>query len=167
MEIIPAARAVRYEQLESGELFFFLEGSTYALKTRQQNDGDRNKMVLLGPSFLDGGGSFLLGWQATTVLSFGKDCSILLPTEPTVWAPRPLNRSQVWLAIGEERTFICTNGGPSPQLYVPCFVDVKTGEIVEQGVRGSVIFTNTWEIAVLSANHPPRTILKFPLAGND
>jgi hypothetical protein len=56
MDIIPAARAARYEQLEPGELFVFMEGahSTFALKTRQQGNG-------------------------------------------------------------AERTFICTNGGPSPQ----------------------------------------------------
>ncbi len=166
MDIIPAARATRYEQLEPGELFLFMEGthSTYALKTLQQGDRDRNRMVVLGPSFLDAGESFLLGWQATTVLSFGKDHSIFLPTEATVWAPRPLDRSQVWLAVAEERTFICTNGGPSPQHYFACFVDVATGEIVEQGLRGAAVFTNTWEIAVLGANHPPRTILKYPLS---
>ena len=164
MEVTPSARAARYEQLEPGELFFFMEGSTYALKTQQQGDGNRNKMVLLGPSFVDGGGPFLLGWQATTVLSFGKDSAIFLGTDPAAWAPRPLNRSQVWLAIAEERTFICTNGGPSPQHYFACFVDIKTGEIVEQGLRGPVVYTNAWEIAALGPNHPPRTILKYPLA---
>ena len=87
-----------------------------ALKTLSRAIVIANRMVVLGPSFLDAGESFLLGWQATTVLSFGKDHSIFLPTEATVWAPRPLDRSQVWLAVAEERTFICTNGGHRPTL---------------------------------------------------
>jgi hypothetical protein len=133
MNIIPPVRAVRYAQLEPGELFLFMGGAqpTYALKVRKQGDADRNKMVVLGPSFLDAGGPYLLGWQDTTVLSFGKSCSILLSTEPTAWAPRPLDRSQVCLAIAEEKIFICANGGPSPQHYVSCSVNVATGEIVE------------------------------------
>jgi hypothetical protein len=165
MNVIPAVRAVRYEHLEPSELFLFIERaqSTYALKVRRQGDGDRNRMVVLGPSFLDAGGPFLLGWQDTTVLSVGKNCSILVSAGVTAWTPRPLNRSQVWLAISEEKTFICANGGPSPQHYVACFVDVATGEVMEGGIRGSVLFTNTWEIAALGANHPPRTILKYPL----
>jgi len=163
MEIIPAARTVRYEQLEPGEIFLFAEGRTYALKARPQGDGDRNKMVLLGPSFLNGQGSSLVGWQATTVLSFGKNCTIFLPTDPNAWAREPVDQSQVWLAVADDRIFVCTNGAAVPQLYFPCFVDVQTGEIVEGRIQGFALYTNVWEIAVLGANHPPHTILKYPL----
>jgi hypothetical protein len=162
VQVIPTARTVRYEQLEPGELFLFTDEGTYALKCRQEKD-ERNKMVLLGPSFMDGGGSHLLAWQAITVLSFGKDFTIFLPTEPHAWVSQPLDHSQVWLAVAEDRTFVCTNVGPSPQHPVRGFVDLGTGEIAERRIQGSALFTNSWEIVVLGTNHPPRTILKYPL----
>ncbi len=161
MEVIPTARVVRYEQLEPGELFLFMEAGSYALKCRQEQ-GERNKMVLLGPSFNMEGGSHLVAWQAATVLSFGKRFSILLPSAPEAWVPQRGDRSQVWLAVGEDRVFVCTNVGPSPHFMVRGYVDFDTGQISDR-IQGSALFTNTWEIAVLRANHPPRTILKFPL----
>jgi hypothetical protein len=162
MEIIPAVCAVRYEQLEPGELFLFVERGTYALKALQKSPGARSEMVVLGPNFMNGGGPSLLGWQATTVLSFGKDFSILLSSTPSEWVGRPGDRSQVWLAVGEQKTFICANGGTSFEHYVASLVDIETGEILERQSPGHVLYTNVWEIATLGSSHPPRTILKFP-----
>ncbi len=161
MKMIPAARAVRYEQLEPGELFLFVDEGTYALKCRQE-EGERNKMLVLGPSFMDAGGPYLVGWQGLAVLSFGRDFSILLPSAPEAWAPRPADPSQVWLTVAEDRTFVRANIGPSAQHFVGGYVDLETGQVHER-IRGSALFTDTWEIAVLGANNPPRTILKFPL----
>jgi len=163
MKIIPAARAIRFEQLEPGDLFLFVEHGTFALKAKQKNAGARNEMAVLGPNFLDGGGPFLLGWQATTVLSFGKYLSILLPSDPSAWSGVPGNPSQVSLAVGEQKKFIRVNGGSSPNHYVPCLVDIETGEILERQSPGHIIYTNVWEIAAVSSSHPPRTILKYPL----
>jgi hypothetical protein len=166
MEIIPPARATRFELLEPGDLFVYMDGQQtfYALKTQQPASGDRSTMVLLGPSFVqDIAESFLVPWQAVTVLSLGKNFSIFLPTDAASWSPTGPSRKPVCLAIAEENTYICTNGGPSPQHYFPCFVDVRTGAIVERRPSGSAAFTTNWEIAVLGANHPPRTILKYPL----
>jgi hypothetical protein len=166
MEIIPPAKVVRFEQLEPGDLFLYIDHrhTFYALKTQQPASGDRSTMVLLGPTFLeDVKESFLLPWQGASVLSLGKNFSVLLPTDAAAWSWTGPSRAPVCLAVAEENTFICTNGGMSPQHYFACFVDVKTGAIVEQRLRSAALFTNTWEIALLSANHPPRTILKYPL----
>jgi hypothetical protein len=163
MEIIPAVRAVRYEQLAPGELFLFVEQCTYALKAQQQSPGSQNEMVVLGPNFMDGGGPYLLGWQATTVLSFGRDFSILLSSNPAQWFGKPGDRSQVWLAVGEERTFVCANGGTSAEHYVPCLVDIDTGEILQRQSPGHVLYTNVWEIAVRHPNQSPLSVLKYPL----
>ena len=162
MQVIPAARAVRYEQLEPGELFLFVQQGTYALKARSKSPDARNEMVVLGPNFMDGGGPCLLGWQAITVLSFGKDLTILLSDNPSSWSGSPGERSQVWLAVGEGRKFIYANGGPSPTHHVPCLIDIETGEILERQTPGHVLYTNVWEVAALSPSHPPQTILKFP-----
>ena len=47
--------------------------------------------------------------------------------------------------------------------YIPCYVDVKTGAIIERRLPGFAAFTNTWEIAVLGDNHLPLSVLKYPL----
>lgn len=135
MEIVPAARTARFEQLEAGDLFIYMDGrqTFYALKTQQPATGDRSTMVLLGPSFIqDVAESFLVPWQPVTVLSFGKSFSILPSLDPAAWSPT----------------------GPSR----------KTGAIVEGRLPGSAAFTHSWEIAVLAANHSPRSVLKYPLS---
>jgi hypothetical protein len=166
MEIVPPVQTARFEQLKAGDLFIYMDGrqTFYALKTQEPANGDRSAMVLLGPSFIGGTAeSFIIPWQPVMVLSLGKSFSILLSLESASWSPTGPNRTPVCLAVAGEDTYICTNGGPSPQDYFPCFVNVKTGAIVERGLSGSAAFTNSWEIAVLGANHPPRSILKYPL----
>jgi len=167
MQMVPALRATRFEQLEAGDLFIYMDGrrNSYALKTQQPASGDRSMVVLLGPSFVqDVAESFLVPWQAITVLSFEKNFAILPSLEPASWSASGPSRTPVCLAVADKNIYICTNGGPSPHDYFPCFVDVKTGAILQGRLPGLAAFTNTWEIAVLNGNHPPRSILRFPLA---
>ena len=121
MEIVPAARTTRFEQLEAGELFIYMDGrqTFYALKTQQPATGDRSTMVLLGPSFIqDVAESFLVPWQPVTVLSFGKSFSILPSLDPAAWSPTGPSRTPVCLAIADENVYICTNGGHfTPALF--------------------------------------------------
>ena len=51
MEIVPAARTTRFEQLEAGDLFIYMDGrqTFYALKTQQPATGDRSTMASSGP----------------------------------------------------------------------------------------------------------------------
>jgi hypothetical protein len=166
MDIIPSVRTARFEQLEPGDLFVFIDRQQtfYALKTQQPASGDRSTMVLLGPSFIqDVSESFLVPWQPATVLSLGKSFSILPSMDPALWSPTGPSRTPVCLAVAGEDIYICTNGGFSPQHYFPCFVNLKTGAIVEQRLPNLAAFTNTWEIVVLGENHPPRSILRYPL----
>jgi hypothetical protein len=162
MQIIPPFRMVRFEQLKRGDLFLFMDGrhQFYALKVSDA----RATMVMLGLSFLeDARESFLLPWDAGMVLSLSEDFSILLPTEATAWSWSGSRRTPVWLGLAGDDVFICTNGGMSPQQYFPCFVNVKTGAVVDRPLPATSVYTNHCEIAVLGANHLPRTILKFPL----
>jgi hypothetical protein len=166
MQIIPPARVIRFEQLEPADLFLYVEGGEkfYALKTTKPSNDGRSEMVLLGPTFFrEVAESFLLAWQPATVVSFGKAYSIVLSADPASWSPTGPSRKPVCLAIAGESTYICANGGSSPQHYFPCFVDVKTGAVIEKQLPDSAAFTNTWEIAVLGADHPPLRILKYPL----
>jgi hypothetical protein len=165
MDLIPAARVARFEQIEPGDLFLYKDerDAFYALKTKASRNGDRSEMATLGPFTGEVKESFLLPWPAMTVLSLGKSFSILLPTEADAWSTTVSNPAPVWLAVVEETAFICTTWAQSGR-RVPCFVKFETGEVVERQPPGLALFTNRWEIAVLGANHPPRRIVKYPSA---
>jgi hypothetical protein len=159
-------RVTRFEQLDPGELFLSIDGpkNVYAMKTEKRPTRDRNEMVLLGPQFVQNvAESSLVPWQPVTVLSLGNAFTIILSNDPASWSLTRLNRQPVWLAIAGSSTYICTNGGESPMNYFSCFVDIKTGAVIEGSLPDTAAFTNTWEIVVLGADHLPRTILKYPL----
>ena len=166
MKIIPSIRTERFEQLEPGDLFLYMDHNYqfYALKTQKISIEDRSEMVLLGPNFPERvTESFLLPWQAVTTLSFGKNYSILLSTDAASWSMSGPNRRPVCLAIAEGKPYICTNGGHSPSHFFQCFVDMTTGAVIERMLPGHPVFTNTWEIAVLRDHLPPQSIIKYPL----
>lgn len=168
MDIIPPVKVARFEQLEPGDLFIFMDRveKSYAIKTQQPRNGDRSQMVLLGPVFpQDVSESAIVGWQPVTTLSFGKNYSILLPTDSKSWSLSRLDQTSVCLAIADGEAYVCTNGAAYARDYFRCFVEVGTGKILERSPPGEIAYTTDWEIAVLSAKHPPRTILKYPLAG--
>jgi hypothetical protein len=166
MDIVPAVKAIPFEQLQPGELFICADSrhSFYALRTDQPIEEGSNTLVLLGPIFLqDFSESFLVPWRPRSVLSFGKELSVLPSLDSATWSVAGPSRTPVCLAVSAGDPYICTNGGPSPQHYLPCFVNIRTGAIVESRLPGPAAFTSCWEIAALSDRHAPLTVLKFPL----
>lgn len=166
MEILPTVQAARFEQLEAGDLFIYFDKKSafFALKTQQLLSEGRSGMVLLGPKFPEGiMESLLLTWQAATVLSLGKNFSVLPSLDPTAWSTTEPTREPVWLAVADEKIYVCTNGGPLASRFFPCFVELGTGAVIEGQLPGIVAFTKAWEIVVLSTTHPPRSVLKYSL----
>jgi hypothetical protein len=165
MKIVPPARVDRFEQLEPGELFVHIHGggSCYAIKTSAPSSGDRSNMVLLGPTFPYGADeSLLIPWQSSTVVTFGHDYSIVLPVNPTAWFLNGDRRKPVCLAVSGEEIYVCTNGGPAVDRFLQCFVNLKTGEIIENQLPSITAYTNAWEIVFSCAHLPPLTLLKYP-----
>jgi hypothetical protein len=120
MEIFPAMSAVSFEQLEPGDLFLNLEGSVpfYALRTQQSGTNDSTALVVLGPSFPETiDEAFLLSWKPHTVISFGKDFTILPSLNPAHWSVNGADRSPVCLAMVADKAYICSNGGSSTRHY--------------------------------------------------
>jgi hypothetical protein len=166
MDIFPKMRVTRFEQLNPGDLFLCLgrDENFYALKTAKQANRDESEMVLLGPTFVHGlAESFILPWDTVTVLSLGTEFTIQLSSDPSVWSPTGPSRKPVCLAITDEATYICTNGAEGPHRHLPCYVDMKTGAILERRVPGIPAYTNTWQITVFGPGDLSRTIIKYPL----
>lgn len=163
MELIPPLRVTRFEQLSAGDLFILFSGSErfYALKTIYQKDADAAQMVVLGPTFLAGANeSFLLNWQASTVLSYGKNFSVMPSADPEDWFENGDRRTPVCLAISDNQPYICTNGGHSPRMYSSRYVNIATGSI-ESGLSNAV-FTTNWRIEVAVPDRSPQVLIKFP-----
>jgi hypothetical protein len=127
VDVIPPLAMISFDQLQPGDLFLYMTGSHkfYALKTVRPANGPAYTMVTLGPSFFeDANESILLPWDdAATVLSFGKNFWILLPTEAHAWSWNGDYRKPVCLGVAGGSFYICANGGSSAEQYNPCFVD--------------------------------------------
>lgn len=163
MELIPALRVTRFEQLDAGELFISFSGHErfYALKTLRERDADQAQMVVLGPQFIAGGNeSFLLNWQASTVLSYGKEFAVLPSPHPEHWLEDGNRRAPVCLAISDDQVYICTNGGHSPSMYTPRYVNMATGAVERR--LSSAVFTTHWRIEIVSPDRQPLVLIQFP-----
>ncbi len=167
MNIVPALRVTRFEQLAPGELFILFSGSErfYALKTKAPNEHSEPQMVVLGPRFIAGDNeSFLLAWQASTVLSYGKDFSVVPSSHPDHWFDEGSRRTPVCLAISEERAYICTNGAHSPAMFTPRYVEMATGTVEHR--LSNPVFTTHWRIEIVSSGREPLVLLHFPSAAS-
>ncbi len=123
-------------------------------------------VVPLGPFFPDGlNCPSLIGEPAATVLSYGKEYTLQLPTRPEGWsitAPAPETHCMV---LTEEGAFVRANFGPQGQGYRPCYIAMATGTIVQHGMayvepRGHKAYALEWELLTREAE--PRRILAYP-----
>jgi hypothetical protein len=164
LNIVPPITIARFEQLEPGELFSYTlrDRSGFGVKTQEPPNGDKNCFVALGPEFpYEAEESFLMPWQRMTVVSFGCDYTLILASDAKTWFIDGDRRSRVCVAISDGKAYVCTNGGMSPQQFFPCFVELTTGAIVEHSLPGTTVYTYAWEMAFISPNMPPYTILKY------
>jgi hypothetical protein len=146
MEINPTVKVARFEQLEPGDLFIFVNDRApcYAIKSQKDpKTGDPEGLVILGPQFpYDAEESFLMPWRAASALCFGKNYTVLLPTQPSAWKESGSTRGAVHLAVSEEQLFICTNAGLSPQDFHQAYVEMKTGRIVPERLGVKALLGN-------------------------
>ena len=166
MNIHPPLDVSRFEQLEPGDLFVFEQRglSMLAMKTGTPSTGDRSNIALLGPEFPEGiSEAYLLPWQPTTVMSFGKEFTVALPTEPRAWIFGGSTRDPVGVAVCGDKTYLCVHGGPSPSHFFQCYVEFGTGAIIEGRLTGSVAYTSQWEIGLTGPGQMWRSIVKYPV----
>jgi hypothetical protein len=140
--------------------------SCFAIKTAKDEDDEKN-ILILGPDFpYETSESHLLHWQAATVVSFGKHYSLVLPTTPSLWHTKIDQRKPVCLAVSHTEVYVCANGGPSPQHYLPCLLEFKTGKILANRTLPIAAYTADWEIVVPGPGVQPRSILKYATVGH-
>jgi hypothetical protein len=163
MQIVPALNVQRFEQLDPGDLFILISGSErfYALKTMPPTDGEKVQMVVLGPRFIAGENeSFLLNWQASTVLSYGKQFSVVPSSQPEHWLEDGNRRTPVCLAISADQAYICANAGHSRSEYAPRYVNISTGAVEHR--LSYAVFTAHWRIEVVFPDCQPVVLIQYP-----
>lgn len=164
MQVAPEVSVMRSEQLQPADLFILLGQSSpcYALKTAKSANSQRSEMVLLGPTFPHNiKESVIVPWDAATVVSYGQNYSVLLPTEPSAWFEDGDTRAPACLAISGDDVFICTNGAESAVRFFQCFVNLRTGEILENRLPGVRAFTRSWEIVADGAGRELCSLLRY------
>jgi len=166
MHIAPHLACVEIVQIEAGDLFMFPEDGVncFALRT-EPFEGGKAETLMLGPEFPHQSiESYLLNWEPTAAITFGKNYSLILPTAAAAWKGDLDKRKAVCLALSGDEIFVCTNGGPSPGRYDRYYVNMATGTIQRHLPKRPALFTLEWEIVVPIDGNQTRSLLKYPTA---
>ena len=170
MNVAPRLTVTRIAQLQPGDLFVLPYGDAgcIAMKVRDP-DGDE-LIVPLGPVLPDGlPHPSLITAPAATVISFGKDFTLRLPSRPGAWRLAEPTPDIHCLVVTEQGVYVRANFVPGQGKYQPCYIDMAAGAVVTDG-RGAFQsyvpppghkgFAIEWEI--LTAEAEPRLIFTYP-----
>jgi len=167
MLIAPQLAVTRFAQLRPGDLFIYPYGEDafVALKVMAP-DGDMLFMPM-GPGFPDGlTYPRLLHEPAATVISFGKDYILRLPTRPKSWRSEPPPAETHCIVMAEDGAYVRASFVPEKMGYRACYVALGSGTIATDGSstysapRGHMSFALEWEMLTQEAK--PRQILAYP-----
>jgi hypothetical protein len=127
--------------------------------------------VPVGPVFPDGlTYPTLLAEPAATVISFGKDYILRLPTQPKSWCSDPPPPEKHCIVMAEDTAYVRANFLATGMGYKPCYVELGSGTIATGGSsgrmqpyappHGHMSFALEWEI--VTQEPEPRQILAYP-----
>jgi hypothetical protein len=172
----PKLRASRFAQIKPGELFILVRRSQRYVGLKAHDctcaAGDEGEHLLLpiGPSLPDGM-TFptLINDPAATVVSFGQDYIVRLPTGPGDWFDDEPPEAVFALALTEDSIFLRCNFSPVPGHFRACYVNLSDGEICGVGSGsnahyiappGIKAYATRWELE--TDENPRRTVLSYP-----
>jgi len=163
VEIQPKVKAVRFAQLEPGDLFLIKEDSalTFALKVIDaKNSGDKFALPL-GPSFSQELHQPRLYLEpAATTISFGKDFIFQFSYKSDAWlVEEPVNQFYC-AALLEDHVYLRANGHPYPGRYVECWIKLYSGMLYWGHLQGITAYSIKWEILLPQGNLPPRLLVE-------
>jgi hypothetical protein len=173
VKITPSLKVRRSAKLNAGDLFLFGgPGARWVGIAVHDGIEDNGLLLPIGPT-LPGPMKFptLLDDRGATVISFGSDYVVQLPTDPSAWSVEdpPVETSS--LAITEESVFLRCNYAREPDQFSPCFVDLANGEICISGKGRGAAFTRpggisafTTQWSFLTAEDSPRKIIGHPFS---
>ncbi len=142
MKISPSVTVGRLAQLKPGDLFLCPVGSGPFVGMVVHDpmlEGDR-VIVSLGPNFPPGAKCpHLMPAPQATVISFGTEFQLRLPSQAGGWATEPPSNGRACIVVVDGVAYVRANFAPVSTPPKLCCVDLTTGAVL---TRGSGYFKN-------------------------
>jgi hypothetical protein len=171
MQVSPSVRVTRFAQLAAGELIIYEHSGGSCVGMAVEDPVQGEKLLLpLGPNLPKS-----MRWptlqkpKESTVVSFGQQFELRLPTVPAGWTIQEPPPEAQAICVGDDRAYFRPSFSWDPGEYSPCYVDMATGLILATGSGPSarfvlpqaiLAFATDWRI--VTASEESRVILESP-----
>ena len=172
MKISPGVTVARLAQLKPGDLFFHpVETGPFIGMVVHDPTRDGDGLIMsLGPTFPVGAKCpRLVSAPYATVISFGNDFQLRLPSQVEGWASEPPPFECPCIVVAERTAYFRANFSPASMPPQACYVDLATGIILTRGPGQSQVYASVppgvaafavrWELLTIEAE--PREILAY------
>lgn len=167
MQLVPSLAVCRFAQLSPGDLFLFehSDGKCVGFAVEYKDQWETKRLVLpLGPIFP----KYLNGRQLFdgryTVVSFGTNFCLRLPSSSEKWSYRDPEQGDNWIAVAGDKAYFIGNCYSGPG-YLECFFDISTGSALVNASSGGPsrpsgipAFAMSWEL--VTTDDDPKIILQ-------
>ena len=137
MNIVPRLSVTRIAQLQPGDLFVLPHGDEACIAMKVREPDEAELMVALGPVLPDGlAHPSLITASAATVISFGKDFTLRLPSRAGAWRSVEPSPEIHCLVVTDQGVYVRANFVRREGRYKPCYIDMAAGLVVTDG-RGA------------------------------
>lgn len=164
MQVFPRVISKRFSQLERGDLFILLENDEryVALKCFDPADGGDELILLLGPNLPDdlGPPPRLIGEQMMTVMSFGQDYVLRLPTSPEGWMADTPPPATPTILLADDKPYFRANAGHRPGQFRATWVEISSGLASRSAPAGIKAFAVKWELLIREPGVVEHVILR-------
>ena len=153
MRITPNLKAVRFQQLEPGDLFIFASNEFRCMALRGVDPELHGDVIalLLGPGLATNNQMRVLKPGHQAVIAIGKDYVLRLPVAPAGWAADLPPNDTSCLAVTDGRAFFRGNFGGTGENFRPCWIEAATGTLRYQPPPGIAAYAIQWEIVIEDA----------------
>jgi hypothetical protein len=166
LNTLPSVKVCRFEEVKPAELFLFEYGDDKCVgfAAEYSDHGDVEKFIFpLGPQIpavLKGRRLFK---HRMTVVSFGTQYTLLLPTTADLWGYDETGRRENWLAVVGTSSYFVAAGFTGDFRPLECFIDLTDGRVLVDSSSGQLIrphglpaYPTAWQLVTTEAK--PRVI---------
>jgi hypothetical protein len=102
-----------------------------------------------------------LDWVAATVVSFGQNYEVQLPTSPKFWSDIPPAKDCHCIVLAGETIFFRVNSAGRPDEFRACYVAPTGGSVLEMQPKGILAYALAWEIVTPGTQTNSQSIVKY------
>jgi hypothetical protein len=163
LNIEPKLQITRFKQLSPGALFIFHQKKQAIVGLKVVVDGGDELVLPLGPEDIPGHGpARLIQPNGMTVISFGKDYVLRLPTDAEGWSAEMPDGNTIAVVIEGGKAFFRANNSRITDKFDPCYVSISDGKLQFGGLSQTLGIAIRWEFAVKDSTGEFMTVLQYP-----